>query len=184
MNVFKYLTIIFLTLILVSSGVKANEKECFEKTSRAIFKFNQGFDKVILKPLAVGYNKLPEPIKNGTGNFTSNIGTLLTVPNYLLQGEIRKSADAAASFVINTTVGVLGFGNPAAKLGFDVQQEDLGQTLGSYGFGGGCYFVMPILGPTTIRDSVGMIGDSLIDPFTIVTWREKELLEISGSQYN
>jgi|TARA_B110000438_G_scaffold235742_1_gene232595 phospholipid-binding lipoprotein MlaA len=182
MNVFKYLTIIFLTLILVSSGVKANEKECFEKTSRAIFKFNQGFDKVILKPLAVGYNKLPEPIKNGTGNFTSNIGTLLTVPNYLLQGEIRKSADAAASFVINTTVGVLGFGNPAAKLGFDVQQEDLGQTLGSYGFGGGCYFVMPILGPTTIRDSVGMIGDSLIDPFTIVTWREKELLEISGSK--
>ena len=182
MNVIKYFTIIFLTLNLLSSGVKANEKECFEKTSRAIFKFNQGFDKVILKPIASGYNKLPEPIRNGTGNFTSNIGTLLTIPNYLLQGEIKKSVDATASFLINTTVGVLGFGNPAAKLGLNVQQEDLGQTLGHYGIGGGCYFVLPILGPTTVRDSVGMIGDSLIDPFTIVTWREKEFLDVSGSK--
>ena len=67
-------------------------------------------------------------------------------------------------------------------MGFEAQKEDVGQTLGAYGYGPGCYFVLPILGPTTARDSIGMIADSFIDPFAIVTWREKELLGISGSK--
>ncbi len=158
------------------------EKECFEKTSRAIFKFNMGFDKAVLKPLASGYNKLPEPIKNGTGNFTSNIATLLSIPNYVLQGNISGAGDATASFIINTTVGVLGLGNPAKKLGLNAQKEDVGQTLATYGMDSGCYFVLPILGPTTVRDSVGLVADSFLDPFTIVTWREKELFDISGNK--
>ena len=156
--------------------------ECFEKTSRAIFKFNMGFDKAILKPVAQAYNKLPEPVKNGTGNFTSNIATLLSIPNYVLQGDLKRAVDSSGSFLINTTIGVLGFGNPAEKLGFKTQKEDVGQTLGTYGVGTGCYFVLPILGPTTARDSLGMVADSFIDPFSIVTWREKELLGISGNQ--
>ena len=139
-------------------------------------------DKAVLKPIAKGYSKLPEPIKNGTGNFTSNLATLLTVPNHLLQGQWRSAGESTASFLINSTIGILGFANPAEKLGLKNQQEDVGQTLGAYGVGGGCYFVLPILGPTTIRDTVGMVADTLVDPFAQVTLREKEILSISGSK--
>ena len=158
----KLLILISAILIICSVNLRAEtEKECFEKVSRGIFKFNKGFDNLILKPIAKGYNKLPEPIKKGTGNFTSNIATLLSIPNYLLQGELESAGDATGSFLINTTVGILGLGNPAASLGFEAQKEDLGQTLGTYGVGGGCYFVMPILGPTTVRDSMGTIASIL-----------------------
>jgi phospholipid-binding lipoprotein MlaA len=179
----KSIILITASFFLLSSNLSAKtEKECFEKISRGIFKFNKGFDKAILKPLAVSFNKLPEPVKKGTGNFTSNIGTLLTVPNHVLQGQWRLAGESSASFLINTTIGVFGFGNPAAKMGLKNQQEDVGQTLGAYGVKPGCYFVLPILGPTTVRDSVGLIADSFVDPFAHVTIREKELLNISGNQ--
>ena len=139
-------------------------------------------DNAVLEPIAKGYNKLPEPIRNGTSNFTSNIGTLLSIPNHLLQGNLKNAGDATASFLINTTVGIVGLGNPAEKLGLKSQQEDVGQTLGAYGVGPGCYFVLPILGPTTARDTVGILADSFVDPFAHITLREKELKGISGNQ--
>ncbi len=179
----KLIILFFSTILLLSSEVKAVE-ECFEGPSRAIFKFNMGFDNVILEPIAKGYNKLPEPIKNGTSNFTSNIATLLSIPNHLLQGNFKGAGDATASFLINTTVGVIGLANPAEKLGLKAQQEDVGQTLGAYGVQAGCYFVLPILGPTTARDTLGMLADSFIDPFAHVTWREKELFGTSGNQFD
>ena len=167
---------------MLGSNLNAEpEKECFEKISRGIFKFNKSFDKAILRPIAAGYNKLPKPIRTGTGNFTSNIGTLLTVPNHILQGQWKLAGESSASFLINSTIGILGFANPAAKMGFKNQQEDVGQTLGAYGVGSGCYFVLPILGPTTVRDSFGMIADSFVDPFAHVTIRDHELLSVSGS---
>ena len=173
----KIITLLFTTILLITPELKASD-ECFEKTSRAIFKFNMGFDSVILEPIAKGYNKLPEPIKNGTSNFTSNIATLLSIPNHILQGNLREAGDATASFLINTTVGIIGLANPAERLGLKAQKEDVGQTLGSYGVGPGCYFVLPILGPTTARDSIGMIADSFIDPFAHITWREKILFGV------
>ena len=175
MKLKKYIILFSSILLLASTEIKASD-ECFEKTSRAIFKFNMGFDNAILEPIAKGYNKLPEPIKNGTSNFTSNIATLLSIPNHLAQGNLKSAGDATASFLINTTVGIIGLANPAEKMGLKAQQEDVGQTLGSYGVGPGCYFVLPILGPTTARDSVGMIADTFVDPFAHITWREKELL--------
>jgi len=181
MRLKKILTLVIVGLFMLSSGLIAAEKECFEKVSRNIFKFNQGFDKAILRPIAVGYNKLPEPIKKGTGNFTSNVGTLLSIPNLMLQNNWKGTVEASASFLINSTVGILGFGNPAAKLGLKNQQEDVGQTLAMYGVKGGCYFVLPILGPTNVRDSMGLIADSFVDPFAHVTIRDKELFSISGS---
>ena len=177
----KVIILLFSTFFLIAPETRASD-ECFEKTSRAIFKFNMGFDSVILEPIAKGYNKLPEPIKNGTSNFTSNIATLLSIPNHILQGDVRGAGDATASFLINTTIGIVGLANPAEKLGLNAQKEDVGQTLGAYGIGPGCYFVLPILGPTTARDSIGMIADSFVDPFAHITWREKELFGISGSQ--
>ena len=176
---------LFILVFLISSIAAVSAQaanECFEGASRATFKFNMGFDKVVLKPLAKGYNKLPEPIKKGTSNFTSNIATLLSVPNYALQGNFKGALDATASFAINSTFGILGFGNPASKMGFEAQKEDVGQTMGSYGVKSGCYFVLPILGPTTVRDSVGMVADTFVDPFSIVTLREREILNISGAK--
>jgi len=183
MSLKKIIILFSASLFLLSSNLSAEtEKECFEKVSRGVFKFNKGFDKVILRPLAAGYNKLPDPLRTGAGNFTSNIGTLLTVPNHILQGSWRLAGESTASFLINTTIGVLGFGDPAAKMGLNNQQEDVGQTLGAYGVGAGCYFVLPILGPTTVRDSFGMVADTFVDPFAQITLREKELLSISGSK--
>jgi len=181
MNFKKYIILFSSIFLLASTEIKASE-ECFEGTSRAIFKFNMGFDNIILEPIAKGYNKLPEPIKNGTSNFTSNIATLLSIPNHLAQGNIRGAGNATASFLINSTIGIIGLANPAEKMGLSAQKEDVGQTLGSYGIGPGCYFVLPILGPTTVRDSVGMIADTFVDPFAHVTWREKELFGTSGNQ--
>ena len=181
MNFFKYIILLFSITLLMTAKTSASD-ECFESTSRAIFKFNMAFDNAILEPIAKGYNKLPEPIKNGTSNFTSNIATLLSIPNHLFQGNVRSAGDATASFLINSTVGIIGLANPAEKLGLKAQKEDVGQTLGTYGVGPGCYFVLPILGPTTARDSIGMIADSFIDPFAHVTWRENELLGVSGQK--
>jgi len=175
---------IFTSILIISffsiSSTKAAE-ECFENTSRAVFKFNMAFDDMILEPIAEGYNKLPDPIKNGTSNFTSNIGTLLSIPNNLLQGNIKQLGHSVGSFVVNSTVGILGFLNPAEKMGLKPHKEDVGQTLGLYGVNTGCYFVLPIFGPTTVRDSIGMLADSFVDPFAYVTVREHEIFNISGS---
>ena len=155
--------------------------ECFENTSRAIFKFNMAFDDVVLEPLAKGYNRLPQPVKTGTSNFTSNIGTLLSIPNNLLQGNFNQLGHSVGSFIINTSVGVLGFLNPAERMGLKPHKEDVGQTLGLYGFSPGCYFVLPILGPTTARDTLGMLADSFVDPFAYITLREHQLFGASGN---
>ena len=172
--------VIALFIIMLAPNAKSAE-ECFEETSRAIFKFNMAVDDIILEPIAKGYNKLPAPVRTGTSNFTSNIGILLSIPNNFLQGDVKQLGHSLGSFAINTTVGILGFFNPAEKIGLKPHKEDVGQTLGSYGIGPGCYFVLPILGPTTARDSFGLLADTFIDPFAHVTLREKELFGASGN---
>tara|TARA_B100001057_G_scaffold473677_1_gene538441 strand:+ start:48 stop:791 length:744 start_codon:yes stop_codon:yes gene_type:complete len=173
------LPIILLTLFLSPKSQAA--EECFEGVSRSVFKFNMAFDDMILKPVAKGYNKLPQPIKNGTSNFTSNIAILLSVPNSLLQGNLKQVGHSTGSFLVNSTVGILGVFNPAEKMGLKPYKEDVGQTLGTYGVGPGCYLVLPILGPSTARDSFGLLADTFIDPFAHVTIRENELLGVSGN---
>ena len=175
------LVISILAVIIIVAPNANSAEECFERTSRAIFKFNMALDDIVLEPLAKGYNKLPSPIRTGTSNFTSNIGTLLSIPNNILQGNIKQLGHSVGSFAVNTTVGILGFLNPAEKIGLKPHKEDVGQTLATYGVGPGCYFVLPILGPTTARDSIGLIADSFVDPFAHVTLREKELFGASGN---
>ncbi len=177
-------TLLILKLILIvalASTASRAAEECFERTSRAIFKMNMVLDEAILEPIAEGYNKLPKPIKTGTSNFTSNIGVLLSIPNNILQGNFKQLGHSVGSFAINTSIGIFGFLNPAEKIGLKPHKEDVGQTLGAYGFGPGCYFVLPVLGPTTFRDSIGMIADTFVDPFAHVTIREKELFGSSGN---
>ena len=183
MFIIKNIKIIVLVLAISTFSIaSANAaEECFENTSRAIFKFNTAFDEAVLEPIAKGYNKLPNSIKNSTSNFTSNIGTLLSIPNNILQGNFEQLGHSVGSFVVNSSIGILGLFNPAEKMGLNPHKEDVGQTLGAYGLGTGCYFVMPILGPTTIRGSLGMLADSFLDPFAHVTIREHELLGSSGN---
>ena len=175
--------VLFISCILfmfASSNAKSTE-ECFEGVSRAIFKFNLAFDNVILEPLAKGYNKLPSPVKSGTSNFTSNISTLLSIPNNIFQGNFKQLGHSTGSFFVNTTVGILGFLNPAEKMGLKPHKEDVGQTLAKYGFGPGCYLVLPILGPSTARDSFGLVADTLVDPFARVTIGEEQMFGTSGN---
>ena len=131
-------------------------KDCFEKLNRATFAFNQGLDKAVIKPLAEGFRDLPDPIQRGTSNAVKNLSTLITIPNNVLQGDVKTALINTGRLVINTTVGLLGTIDVANKMGFPKYvKEDYGQTLGAWGIGPGCYIVLPVLGPSTIRDTAG-----------------------------
>ena len=131
-------------------------KDCFEKLNRGIFALNQGLDKAILKPVAKGYRALPSPVRTGTNNVLVNLSSLITIPNNILQGELKTAGINTGRFVVNTTLGILGIFDVAKKMGFsEYEKEDYGQTLGVWGVGAGCYVVLPILGPSTIRDTAG-----------------------------
>ena len=155
---------------LKESTSKDTAGECFEGVSRVMFKFNHALDKVIFEPVSKGYRSLPVPIRKGTGNAVDNLRSLLTLSNHVLQGDFREAGTTAGRFAINTTVGILGVFDPATKLGLEEQgKEDFGQTLGSWGMNSGCYFVLPILGPTTARDALGLVGNTLLDPVYQIT---------------
>ena len=161
-------------LLLCNANSLAEEKytanECFEKLSRGTLKFNMAIDNAIFKPVAKGYRALPVPIRTGSSNFVNNLRSLLTLSNNVLQGDFKGAANTAGRFTINTTVGILGIFDPASKMGLDKKsREDFGQTLGVWGADTGCYFVLPILGPTTARDALGLVGNVFIDPVYQVT---------------
>ena len=133
-------------------------KDCFEKVNRGIFAFNQALDKVIFKPLAKGYRVFPQPIRSGTSNALSNLGNVVTIPNNVLQGQFKDAGLNSARFVINSTLGIAGIFDVASYYGIKKRdKEDYGQTLGVWGAEPGCYFVLPVLGPTTVRDSIGSV---------------------------
>jgi len=131
-------------------------KDCFESLNRGSFAINQGLDKVVFKPVAKAYRGLPAPVRTGTNNALLNLSSLITIPNNILQGEFRKAGVNTGRFVVNTTVGILGIFNVAEEMGFSkYEKEDYGQTLGAWGVGAGCYLVLPVLGPSTVRDTAG-----------------------------
>ena len=131
-------------------------KDCFEGLNRASFALNQGLDKVIFKPVAKGYRSLPSPVRDGTSNALENLSSLVTIPNNILQGQFKTAGVNIGRFVVNTTIGILGLFDVAEKIGFsEYEKEDYGQTLGVWGVGSGCYLVLPVLGPSTIRDTAG-----------------------------
>ena len=148
---------------LVLKNDKPEEiKDCFEKLNRATFKFNQGLDKAIIKPIAKGYRKLPDPLQRGTSNAVKNLSNLITIPNNVLQGDIKNAMINTGRLVVNSTIGLLGTIDVANKMGFPkYEKEDYGQTLGKWGVGPGCYLVLPVLGPSTIRDTAGSFANVL-----------------------
>ena len=135
-------------------------KDCFEGLNRGVFAFNQALDQILIEPLAKGYRYLPSPIRSGTSNFLSNLSLVVTVPNNLLQGDFAVAGKNKARFAVNSTLGILGIFDPASKVGLNnYEKEDYGQTLGRWGVGEGCYLVLPILGPSTARDTVGSLAN-------------------------
>ena len=144
--------------LLLKKNDPAEVKECWEGFNRASFALNQGLDKVIFKPVASVYRNLPRPIKSGVSNSLDNLSNVVTIPNNLLQGDLKKAGINSGRFLVNTTIGILGLIDVATYLGFeDYEKEDYGQTLAALGAGPGCYIVLPVLGPSTARDTVASV---------------------------
>ena len=140
----------------LSKNTNGQVKDCFEGINRAVFSFNKGLDNLLFEPVAKGYRQLPSPVRSGTSNVLDNLSSLITIPNNVLQGQIQTAGINTGRFIINTTVGILGIFDVAEKMGFpEYEKEDYGQTLGVWGVGPGCYWVLPVLGPSTIRDTAG-----------------------------
>ena len=140
----------------LSKNKPKDVKDCFETLNRGTFALNQGLDKAIFKPVAKAYRALPSPVRTGTNNALLNLSSLVTIPNNVLQGELKTAGVNTGRFIINTTIGILGLFDVASKMGFsEYEKEDYGQTLAVWGVGPGCYIVLPILGPSTLRDTAG-----------------------------
>ncbi len=146
--------------LVLKKNQPAEIKDCFEKLNRATFAFNQALDGVIFKPVASAYRILPSPIKTGVSNSLENISNLVTIPNNILQGELKKAGVNSGRFIINTTFGILGIFDVADHLGFpEYEKEDYGQSLATMGVGPGCYVVLPVLGPSTVRDATASVAN-------------------------
>ena len=164
------LTILMLTLN-VSAGTdgdnsltinKPKVNDCFETVNRATFKFNKAVDGFVFKPVAKAYRILPSPIRSGASNMLGNLSNLVTIPNNLLQGSLKKAGANTGRLVLNSTLGILGIFDVAKVIGLTKnEKEDYGQSLGVWGVSEGCYVVIPVLGPSTLRDSFATVATTL-----------------------
>ena len=146
--------------LLLKKNEPSEIKDCFEGLNRATFAFNQALDGIIFKPVASVYKKLPKPIKGGVSNSLDNLSNLVTIPNNLLQGDFTKAGANTGRFVINTTLGIFGLFDVAQYFGLTRnEKEDYGQSLAKLGVGPGCYVVLPVLGPSTARDTISSLAN-------------------------
>jgi phospholipid-binding lipoprotein MlaA len=157
-----------------------------EGYNRAVFWINDKFYFYLAKPVARGWRAVaPRPVRTSLGNFFSNLFAPVRAANCLLQGKVDDFGNEVGRFMVNTTVGILGFSDQAKKMtGIGPKKEDFGQTLGVWGFGQGFYFVLPLLGPSSLRDTTGLVGDFFLDP---IYWSAPErqilYLAVKGGNY-
>lgn len=145
-----------------------DDPDPLESYNRAMFAFNDAVDKAIFKPVAEAYQAvLPDPVIASVTNFFSNLNDVVVLINDLLQFKLHQAAMDSSRVVFNTTFGVLGLFDVATRMELPKHDEDFGQTLGYWGFSEGYYFVLPILGPSTVRDTFGLVGNFYANP---VTW--------------
>jgi phospholipid-binding lipoprotein MlaA len=139
----------------------ADPNDPFESYNRSIYNFNDGVDKYVLKPVAKGYDAItPDPVQKGISNFFSNLDDVLVIMNDLFQFKLAQAASDTGRIIINTTLGLFGLIDWASDLGLEKHNEDFGQTLGYWGVPSGPYFMLPLMGPSTIRDTSGLVVDS------------------------
>ena len=150
MNKFLLFAIFLLVPIVISEEVT----DPFEDLNRVTFEFNEKLDENFLKPIAKTYSRFPPKIKLGVTNFFNNLEDVETSLNQFLQGKPKKSLNDITRFLINSTIGLVGFIDVASKIGLDRHEEDFGQTLAVWGVGSGPYIMLPALGPSTLRDTL------------------------------
>jgi len=149
-----------------------NLRDPYEGFNRAMYSVNDALDKVAVKPVAQAYDKvLPLPLKAGVGNFFGNTGEFWIGANSALQGKFADAGIDVARLLINSTVGIFGLFDVASELGLEKHDEDLGQTLAVWGVPSGAYLFWPVIGPRTVLDTAGWIGDSYVDP----VWRVRPI---------
>lgn len=156
-----------LSVALMLGGCATNgvRSDPLEPLNRTVYKFNDTVDKAVLKPVAKGYKAaVPVPVRTGVGNFFSNLNDVVVTANDLLQFKLGQAASDFSRIIVNTTFGVLGIFDVASKWGLEKHNEDFGQTLGRWGIGPGPYLVLPLLGPSDFRDTIGIVADSHVDP--------------------
>lgn len=157
------------TLVLVCScggcatlppGSVRDPRDHFERFNRAMFKFNTALDHAVMRPVARVYvRRVPDRVRTGISNFLTNLHYTTTIGNDILQAHFRDFANDVARLVVNTTLGIGGLLDPASRLGLDEHDKDFGQTLGKWGLHTGSYLVLPLLGPTDVRDAIGRVPD-------------------------
>ena len=180
----RYCSLVFISLVLLSfnlfgaasdqvntepddfetSKVEDEIYDPIEPINRAIFSFNNVADRVILEPIAKGYKKLPSPLQSGLSNFLSNLRTPLVIVNQILQGQGENAVQSTGRFLVNSTAGVFGLFDVADRIGLEEKEEDFGQTLATWGVGDGFYIVLPLFGPSNLRDTTGMVMTMITDP--------------------
>ena len=164
------LFIIILVIFQISGCATQSNKDPLESFNRAVYKFNDVADNSIMKPVSKGYKYIaPTFVVKGVNNFFNNIKDVVTVINELLQGKIEYAANDTGRILVNSTIGLLGFVDVHSMNGGERRKEDFGQTLGYWGVGQGAYLVLPFIGPSTTRDAVGFVTDTLaFDPISYI----------------
>jgi phospholipid-binding lipoprotein MlaA len=141
-------------------GSTRDPRDHIERFNRSIYKFNTALDHAILRPVARGYVKVtPRPVRTGVSNFFGNLGYTKTIGNDVFQGHFVDFGSDIARFAVNTTVGVGGVFDPASRFGLEKHDRDFGQTLGKWGLPTGTYLMLPLLGPSDVRDAFGLLPD-------------------------
>ncbi len=161
--------VVSLALLGGCASTNNNPQDPLEPMNRAIYSFNDGVDKVLMKPVAEVYREvLPQFARTGVSNFFANINDVLIALNNLLQGKLPNAVSDVGRVVVNTTVGILGLFDVATEIGLEKHNEDFGQTLGYWGVSTGPYLVLPFFGPSNVRDGLGRMVDHQTDPITYV----------------
>lgn len=165
---------LLLGLLLVAAGLAgcatAQRPDPLEPWNRKVFAFNEGLDHAVLKPTATAYQKVvPGPVRTAATNFFNNISDLWSATNLFLQGRVTDGLSDVMRFGSNTVFGILGLADVASEMGMERHNEDFGQTLGHWGVGPGAYIVWPLLGPSTVRDSLALPIEQQVVPETFVS---------------
>ncbi|HEY2401885.1 MAG TPA: VacJ family lipoprotein [Steroidobacteraceae bacterium] len=148
---------------------KRDPRDPWERLNRTTFKVNMAIDHAVARPVARGYQKVvPSPVRTSVSNFMDNLFYPVTMVNDLLQLKFKGFGEDTGRFLLNTTVGIGGLFDPATKVGLEKHEEDLGQTFGYWGAKPGPYFMIPILGPSDVRDGIGKVGDGFLSPLSYV----------------
>ncbi len=174
-NFLKYIAYLMLlsALLLIfgcaSTTPDGDVSDPIESTNRSIYEFNEGWDRNILKPLAKGYQKLPSPVQTGTHNFFSNLDDVVVIVNDILQLDVERFTSDTLRFSVNTVFGIFGLIDMGTPMGLPKHYKSFADTLGYWGVGSGSYIVLPILGPSSVRDAPSLIVDFFTHPLSLVS---------------